>query len=114
MLGETASHGAAEIRNRSGASRQESGLFEYEIGRGQQEVKFVNGTCATFQRCCEPDTCVTVSARHGIRAFVLFNWIAPWHSAPDHALNIQRWAAEPEPASFDGAATSKECAPRSK
>jgi hypothetical protein len=72
-------------------------FLEYEIGRGQEEIKFVNGTCAAFQRCCESDTCVTVSARRGIRAFVLFNWIAPWHSAPDHALNMQRWAARPEP-----------------
>ncbi len=68
-------------------------FFEHEIARGQQEIKFVNGTCALYQRCCEPDTCVTVSARRGIAAFVIFNWIAPWHSAPDHALNMQRWTA---------------------
>jgi Acetyltransferase (GNAT) domain len=66
-------------------------FFEYEIGLGQAEIKFVNGTCALFQRCCEPDTCLTVSARRGITAFVISNWIAPWHNAPDHALNIQRW-----------------------
>jgi hypothetical protein len=89
-------------------------FFEYEIGRGQKEIKFVNGTCAAFQRCCEPDTCVTVSARRGIRAFVLFNWIAPWHSAPDHALNMQRWATKPEPASSVHAASSSEWAPKPK
>jgi hypothetical protein len=66
-------------------------FFEYEIGLGQAEIKFVNGTCALFQRCCEPDTCLTVSARRGLTAYVISNWIAPWHSAPDHALNIQRW-----------------------
>jgi hypothetical protein len=68
-------------------------FFEHEIGRGQQEIKFVNGTCAAFQRCCESDRCVTVTARRGLAAFVLFNWIAPWHSAPDHALNMKRWNA---------------------
>ncbi len=68
-------------------------FFEHEIGRGQQEIKFVNGTCAAFQRCCESDRCVTVTARRGLAAFVLFNWIAPWHSAPDHALNMKRWTA---------------------
>jgi Acetyltransferase (GNAT) domain len=66
-------------------------FFEHEITRGQQEIKFVNGTCAAFQRCCESDRCVTVTARRGLAAFVLFNWIAPWHSAPDHALNMKRW-----------------------
>ena len=66
-------------------------FFEHEIERGQEEIKFVNGTCAAFQRCCESDRCVTVSARRGAAAFVLFNWIAPWHSAPDHALNMKRW-----------------------
>jgi hypothetical protein len=70
-------------------------FFEHEIALGQQEIKFVNGTCALFQRCCEPDTCVTVSARRGLAAFVIFNWIAPWHSAPDHALNMQRWSSRP-------------------
>ena len=70
-------------------------FFEHEIALGQQEIKFVNGTCALFQRCCEPDTCVTVSARRGLAAFVIFNWIAPWHSAPDHALNMQRWSSQP-------------------
>ena len=69
-------------------------FFEHEIGRGQEEIKFVNGTCAYFQRCCEPDTCVTVSAHRGITAFVIFRWIAPWYSAPDHALNMQRWTAD--------------------
>jgi hypothetical protein len=67
-------------------------FFEYETGLGQAEIKFVNGTCAQFQRCCEPDTCLTVSARRGLTAFVISNCIAPWHSAPDHALNIRRWA----------------------
>lgn len=68
-------------------------FFEHEIALGQKEIKFVNGTCATFQRCCESDRCVTVTARRGLAAFVLFNWIAPWHSAPDHALNMKRWPA---------------------
>jgi hypothetical protein len=68
-------------------------LFEHEIARGQQEIKFVNGTCAAFQRCWESDRCVTVTACRGLAAFVLFNWIAPWHSAPDHALNMKRWTA---------------------
>jgi Acetyltransferase (GNAT) domain len=72
-------------------------FFEYEIGRGQEEIKFVNGTCAFFQRCCEPDTCVTVSAQRGLTAFVIFKWIAPWYSAPDHALNMQRWSAKAGP-----------------
>jgi Acetyltransferase (GNAT) domain len=84
-------------------------FFEHEIGRGQNEIKFVNGTCATFQRCCERDTCVTVSAHRGLRAFVLFNWIAPWHSAPDHALNMRRWNAKPT--SLVDAATLRETAP---
>jgi hypothetical protein len=68
-------------------------FFEHEIALGQKEIKFVNGTCATFQRCCESDRCVTVTARRGLAAFVLFKWIAPWHSAPDHALNMKRWPA---------------------
>jgi hypothetical protein len=68
-------------------------FLENEIELGQKEIKFVNGTCAFFQRCCEADTCVTVSARRGFAAFIIFNWIAPWHSAPDHALNIQRWSS---------------------
>jgi hypothetical protein len=68
-------------------------FFEHEIALGQEEIKFVNGTCAAFQRCCESDRCVTVTARRGLAAFVLFNWIAPWHSAPDHALNMKRWTA---------------------
>jgi Acetyltransferase (GNAT) domain len=71
-----------------------SHFFEHEIGRGQQEINFVNGTCALFQRGCEADTCITVSAHRGLTAFVIFNWIAPWYSAPDHALNIQRWGAK--------------------
>jgi hypothetical protein len=66
-------------------------FFEHEIALGQEEIKFVNGTCAAFQRCCESDRCVTVTARRGLAAFVLCNWIAPWHSAPDHALNMKRW-----------------------
>jgi hypothetical protein len=81
-------------------------FFEHEIGRGQREINFVNGTCALFQRCCEEDTCVTVSAHRGITAFVIFHWIAPWHSAPDHALNMQRWTANTEPRGFRGAPTS--------
>ena len=68
-------------------------FFEHEIALGQEEIKFVNGVCAAYQRCCEPDQCVTVTARRGLAAFVLFNWIAPWHSAPDHALNMKRWTA---------------------
>jgi hypothetical protein len=71
-------------------------FFEHEILRGQSEIKFVNGTCALFQRCCELDTCVTVSARRGLTALVIFNWIAPWYSAPDHALNMRRWTTRPE------------------
>lgn len=68
-------------------------FFEHEIARGQQELRFVNGTCTAFQRCCESDRCVTVTARRGLAAFVLFNWIAPWYSAPDDALNMKRWTA---------------------
>jgi hypothetical protein len=71
-------------------------FFEHEILCGQSEIKFVNGTCALFQRCCELDTCVTVSARRGLTALVIFNWIAPWYSAPDHALNMRRWTTRPE------------------
>jgi hypothetical protein len=41
-------------------------FFEHEVERGQVEVKFVNGTCGLFQRCCEPDICLTVSARRGL------------------------------------------------
>ena len=66
-------------------------FFEHEIERGQSEIKFVNGTTTLFQRCCEPDHCVTLSARRGLAAFIIFKLIAPWHSAPDHALNIARW-----------------------
>lgn len=85
--------------NHSGFSRYSlstvlrSYFFEHEIRRGQAEIKFVNGTCASFQRCCEPDWCVTLSARRGLVAYIIFNLIAPWHSAPDHALNIERWRA---------------------
>jgi hypothetical protein len=68
-------------------------FFEQEILRGQKEIKFVNGTCAQFQRCCEVDTCVTVSSRRGLTASALAHWVAPWYSAPDHALNIRRWAS---------------------
>jgi hypothetical protein len=71
-------------------------FFEHEILRGQSEIKFVNGTCTLFQRCCELDTCVTVSARRGLTALVIFNWIAPWYSPPDHALNMRRWTTRPE------------------
>jgi Acetyltransferase (GNAT) domain len=67
-------------------------FFEHEIERGQIEIKFVNGTCALFQRCCEADTCWTVLARRGPIAFLIARCIAPWHSAPDHALNMPRWA----------------------
>jgi hypothetical protein len=71
-------------------------FFEHEIVRGQSEIKFVNGTCALLQRCCEHDTCITVSARRGLTALVIFNWIAPWYSAPDHALNMRRWTSRPQ------------------
>jgi len=81
-------------------------FFEHEIGRGQEEINFVNGTCSLFQRCCETDTCVTVSAHRGLTAFVIFRWIAPWHSAPDHALNMQRWITKPEPTNLRGAPAS--------
>jgi Acetyltransferase (GNAT) domain len=77
-------------------------FFEHEIERGQAEIKFVNGTCALFQRCCEPDTCLTISAHRGLTAFVLSNWIAPWHNAPDHALNMKRWIPRPEPEAQPG------------
>ena len=70
-------------------------FFEHEIGRGQREIKFVNGTCALFQRCCEPDTCFTVLGRRGLIAFLVTRCIAPWHSAPDHALNMPRWVPKP-------------------
>jgi Acetyltransferase (GNAT) domain len=83
-----------------------SHFFEQEIARGQEEINFVNGTCALFQRCCETDTCVTVSAHRGLTAFVIFHWIAPWHSAPDHALNMQRWTTNPEPTNLQGATAS--------
>jgi hypothetical protein len=83
-----------------------SHFFEHEIERGQVEINFVNGTCALFQRCCEADTCVTVSAHRGLTAFVIFHWIAPWHSPSDHALNMHRWTVKPEPSSFRGAPTS--------
>ena len=81
-------------------------FFEHEIERGQEEIKFVNGTCALFQSCCERDVCVTVSAHRGLTAFVIFNWIAPWYSAPDHALNMRRWATKSKPAAFLGAGTA--------
>jgi hypothetical protein len=74
-------------------------FFEYETERGQEEIKFVNGTCALYQQCCELDTCFTVSASRGLIAFVLSRWIAPLHYAPDHALNMQRWTALPAPPS---------------
>jgi hypothetical protein len=83
-----------------------SHFFEHEIARGQEEINFVNGTCALFQRCCESDTCVTVSAHRGLSAFVIFHWIAPWHSAEDHALNMQRWTTKMEPANLRGAPAS--------
>jgi hypothetical protein len=72
-------------------------FFEHEVERGQVEVKFVNGTCALFQRCCESDTCLTVSARRGLAAFAISNWIAPRYNAPDHALNMRRWRRKPRP-----------------
>ena len=37
-----------------------------------------------------------MSARRGLTALVLFNWIAPWYSASDHALNMRRWTATPD------------------
>jgi hypothetical protein len=73
-----------------------SHLLECESELGQKEINFVNGVCALFQHCCEPDICVTFVARRGLAARVLFDWIAPRHSAPDHALNIQRWASASE------------------
>jgi hypothetical protein len=81
-------------------------FFENEIARGQEEINFVNGTCALFQRCCETDTCVTVSARRGLIAFVIFHWIAPRHSAADHALNMERWSKNMEPTNLRGASES--------
>src|SRR5271156_5559245 len=81
-------------------------FFEHEIARGQEEINFVNGTCALFQRCCETDTCVTVSAHRRLTAFVIFHWIAPWHIASDHALNMQRWTSNPEPTNLQGATAS--------
>jgi Acetyltransferase (GNAT) domain len=83
-----------------------SHFFENEIARGQEEINFVNGTCALFQRCCETDTCVTVSARRGLIAFAIFHWIAPRHSAADHALNMQRWSKHMEPTNLRGAPDS--------
>ena len=83
-----------------------SHFFEYEIERGQKEINFVNGTCSLFQRCCETDTCVTVSARRGLIAFIIFHWIAPRHSAPDHALNMRRWSKNMEPTNLRGAPDS--------
>jgi hypothetical protein len=83
-----------------------SHFFEYEIERGQEEINFVNGTCSLFQRCCETDTCVTVSARRGLIAFIIFHWIAPRHSAPDHALNMHRWSKNMEPTNLRGAPDS--------
>jgi hypothetical protein len=82
-------------------------FFEHEIEHGQAEIKFVNGTCALFQRCCEPDTCLTVSARRGLTASFISNVIAPWHSAPDHALNMKRWTRWLDPAGeqLSGSAT---------
>lgn len=79
-----------------------SHFFEHEIARGQEEINFVNGTCALFQRCCETDTCVTVSERRGLIAFIIFHWIAPWHSAADHALNMRRWSKNMEPTNTPG------------
>jgi hypothetical protein len=64
-------------------------FFEHEIGRGQEEIKFVNGVCAAFERCCEPDRCVTVTAGRGLAAFVLLNRTAPWHGALDQTLNMK-------------------------
>jgi hypothetical protein len=81
-------------------------FFEHEIARGQEEINFVNGTCALFQRCCETDTCVTVSAHRGLTAFVIFHWIAPWHSAADHALNLRRWTTNMEPTNLRRAPAS--------
>jgi GNAT acetyltransferase-like protein len=68
-------------------------VLEHESGLGQKELNFVNGVCALFQHCCEPDVCVTFVARRGLAARVIFDWIAPRHSAPDHALNMRRWVS---------------------
>ena len=70
-------------------------FFEHEIACEQKEAKFVNGTCAFFQRCCEPDTCFTVSARRGLVASAISHWIAPRYNAPDHALNMRTWWRQP-------------------
>jgi GNAT acetyltransferase-like protein len=71
-------------------------LLEDEGRLGQEEINFVNGVCALFQHCCEPDVCVTFVARRGLMAHVIVDWLAPRHSAPDHALNIRRWASSSE------------------
>jgi hypothetical protein len=84
-----------------------SHLLECESELGQKEINFVNGVCALFQHCCEPDTCVTFVARRGLAARVLFDWIAPRHSAPDHALNIKRWASASEKPAFVRAAARR-------
>jgi GNAT acetyltransferase-like protein len=73
-----------------------SHLLEDEIRLGQGEINFVNGVCPLFQNCCETDVCVTFVVRRGLVARVMCDWIAPRHSAPDHALNIRRWAASSE------------------
>ena len=70
-----------------------SHFLEAECRLGQQEINFVNGVCASFQHCCEPDVCLTFVVRRGFAARIIFDWIAPRHSAPDHALNIRRWGA---------------------
>jgi hypothetical protein len=85
-------------------------FFEHEIEHGQAEIKFVNGTCALFQRCCEPDTCLTVSARRGLTASFISNVIAPWHSAPDHALNMKRWTRWLDPGSGQLSSSAAELA----
>ncbi len=71
-------------------------LLEEESRLGQVEINFVNGVCALFQHCCEPDVCLTFVMRRGLMAHAMVEWIAPWHSAPDHALNIGRWASSSE------------------
>jgi hypothetical protein len=68
-------------------------LLEDECRLGQKEINFVNGVCALFQHSCEPDVCLTFVVRRGFAARIILDWIAPRHSAPDHALNIRRWVS---------------------
>lgn len=68
-------------------------LIEREILYRQTEIKFVNGTCPSFQRCCEAETCLTVCAHRGLLASAILEWIAPRHNAADHGLNLHRLAS---------------------